>query len=130
MTGSSLWWKFLYLERLSLYWDGALVPLLQQEHRQQYMALLTHWGRVTHIGVSKITIIGLDNGLAPVTIGSDNSLSPGRRQAIILTNAAILLIRTLGANFSEILSEIHTLSFKKCIWKCRLRIDGNFYSMC
>ena len=46
---------------------------------------LTHWGRVTHICVSKQTIIG-----------SDNSLSPDQRQAIILwTNAGILLIRTL-----------------------------------
>ena len=35
------------------------------------------------------------------------------RQAIIWTNAGILLIRTLGTNFSEILSEIHAFSFKK-----------------
>ena len=55
---------------------------------------LTHWGRVTHICVSKLTIIGSDNGL-----------SPGRRQAIIWTNAGILLIRTLGTNFSEILKQ-------------------------
>ena len=34
--------------------------------------LPTHWGRVTHICISKLTIIGSDNGL-----------SPGRRQAII-----------------------------------------------
>ena len=33
---------------------------------------LTHWGRVTHICVSKLSILGSDNGL-----------SPGRRQAII-----------------------------------------------
>ena len=63
---------------------------------------LTHWGRVTHIYVSKQTIIGSDNGL-----------SPGRRQAIIWTNAGILLIRTLGTNFSEILSEIHKFSLKQ-----------------
>ena len=63
---------------------------------------LTHWGRVTHICVSKLT-----------TIGSDNGLSPGRCQAIIWTNDGILLIRTLGTNFSEILSEIHSFSFKK-----------------
>ena len=43
---------------------------------------LTHWGRVTHICVSKLTIIGSDNGLSPV-----------RRQAIIWTYAGILLIR-------------------------------------
>ena len=63
---------------------------------------LTHWGRVTHIWVGKLTIIGSDNGL-----------SPGRRQAIIWTNAGILLIGHLGTNFSEILIEINTFSFKK-----------------
>ena len=57
---------------------------------------------MTHICVSKLTIFGSDNGL-----------SPGRRQAIIWTNDGILLIRPLGTNFSEILSEIHTFSFKK-----------------
>ena len=62
----------------------------------------THWGRVTHICVSKLTIIGSDNGM-----------SPGRRQAIIWTNAGILLIGPPGTNFSEILIEIHTFSFKK-----------------
>ena len=46
-------------------------------------------------------------------IGSDNSLSPGRRQAIIWTNAGILLIGPWGTNFSEILIDIHTFSFKK-----------------
>ena len=55
---------------------------------------LTHWGRVTYICVSKLTIIGSDNGL-----------SPGRRQAIIWTNAGILLIRPLGTNFNENASE-------------------------
>ena len=67
-----------------------------------YIFLLTHWGRVTHICVSKLTIIGSDNGL-----------SPGRRQAIIWTSAGILLIQTPGTTLSEIVSEIHTFSFKK-----------------
>ena len=45
------------------------------------------------------------------TIGSDNGLSPGRRQAIIWTNAGILfLIGPLGRNFGEILIEIKTFS--------------------
>ena len=57
---------------------------------------------MTHICVSKLTIIGSDNGL-----------SPGRRQAIIWTNAGILLIQILGTNFSEILGKIHSFSFKK-----------------
>ena len=63
---------------------------------------LTHWGRVMHICVSKLTIIGSDKGL-----------SPDRRQAIIRTNAGILLIRSLETNFSEMFIKIHTLSFKK-----------------
>ena len=60
------------------------------------------WGRVTHICVGKLT-----------TIGSDNGLSPERHQAIIWTNAGILLIGPLGTNFSEILIEIQTFSLKK-----------------
>ena len=63
---------------------------------------LTHWGWVTHICVSDLT-----------SIGSDNGLSPGRRHAIIRTNAGILLIRPLGTNFSEFLVEILIFSFKK-----------------
>ena len=46
-------------------------------------------------------------------IGSDNGLLPGRRQAIIWTNAGMLFIGPLGTNFSEILIEIHIFSFKK-----------------
>ena len=53
----------------------------------------------------------------PTIIGSDNGLSPGRRQAITQTNAGILLSQTSGTNFSEILSEIHTFSFKKTLLK-------------
>ena len=46
-------------------------------------------------------------------IGSDNGLSPDRRQVIICTNAGILLIGPLETNVSKILSEIHTFSVKK-----------------
>ena len=51
---------------------------------------LTHWGRVTHICVGNLTIIGPDNGLLP-----------GRHQAIIWTNAGILLIGPWGTSFNE-----------------------------
>ena len=63
---------------------------------------LTHWGRVTHICVSELT-----------TIGSDNGLSPGRRQAIIWSSAGILWIGPLGTNFRENLIRIQTFAFKK-----------------
>ena len=64
------------------------------------------WGRVTHICVGKLTIIGSDNGL-----------SPGRRQAIIWTNDGILLIGALETNFSEILIEIQTFSCWKKLFE-------------
>ena len=62
------------------------------------------------------------------TIGSDNSLSPDRHQAIIWTNIGILLIGPLGTNFSEILIEIYTWlrnlyifiqenAFENVVWK-------------
>ena len=63
---------------------------------------LTHWGRVTHICVDNLTIIG-----------PDNVLSPGRRQTVIWTNAGILVIGPRGTNFSKILIGIQTSSFKK-----------------
>ena len=70
---------------------------------------LTHRGPVTHICVRKLTIIGSDNGL-----------SPDRRQAVILTNSGIWLIGPLETNCSKILIEIHKFSSKKIhfkIWK-------------
>ena len=78
---------------------------------------LTDTGRVTHICVSKLTIIGSDNGLLP-----------GRRQAIIWTNAGIFLIRTLGTNVSEILGKIHSFSFKKIHLKM-LSVKGCLFSL-
>ena len=64
--------------------------------------VLTHWGRVTHICIGNLTIIGSDNGL-----------SLNRRQAIIRTNVGTLLIGPLATNFGEIFIEIHTFSFMK-----------------
>ena len=46
-------------------------------------------------------------------MGAYIGLSPGRHQAIILTNTGILLIGSLEINFSEILIKIHIFSFKK-----------------
>ena len=78
---------------------------------------------MTHICVGNLTIIGSDNGL-----------SPERRQAIIWTNAGILLIGPLGTNFNEILIEIQTFTLKKMRLKmssakcCSLRLGLNVLS--
>ena len=63
---------------------------------------LTHWGRVTHIYVGKLIIIGSDNGL-----------SPDRRQAIIWTNAGLLSIGPLRTYFSENLIKVQQFSLKR-----------------
>ena len=89
--------QWIYIQHCGYWWPGAL----------------THWGRVAHICVDNQTIIVSDNGL-----------SPGRRQAIVWTNVAILLIEPLGTNFSEILI---TFSVKKMHLKM---LSGNWRPFC
>ena len=88
---------YLLVSLTTLHTFILMTPQLSMSYR-----VLTHWGRVTHICVGNLAIIGSDNGL-----------SPGRRQAIIWINAGILLIGPLGTNFSEILIGIQTFSFRK-----------------
>ena len=92
-----------------LWWLGlVLTKMPSNQYRKSYhgnkmiVIILTYWGQVTHICVSKLTVIGSDNGL-----------SPDQRQAIIWTSAGILSIGPPGTHFNEILIEIHTFSFKK-----------------
>ena len=59
-----------------------------------------------HICVSKLNIIGSDNGLPP-----------GQRQAIIWINDGIWPIGPLGTNFSDILSKVYTFLFTKMYLK-------------
>ena len=67
---------------------------------------LTHWGRVMHICIGKLTIIDSDNGLLPRW-----------PQAIIWINARILLTEPLGTNFCEMSIEVQTFSLKKICLK-------------
>ena len=62
----------------------------------------THWGRVMHKCVSKLAIIGSDNGL-----------SPGQRQVIIRTSAGILLIGHVGV----ITAARYAISWQIIKWK-------------
>ena len=81
---------------------------LQASHLQiGDINLLTHWGRVMHICMSKLNIIGSDNGL-----------SPARYQAIIWTNDVLLSPRPYGMKFYLKFKGFHS---RKYIWKCRLR---------
>ena len=98
-----------------LSWDGKLTYSCKKKHKGRKKIIRLFWfhclvipwlieteWRIYAICVSKLTVICWDNGL-----------SPGRRQAIIWTNAGKLLIRTLATNLSGILSEIRAVSWKK-----------------
>ena len=107
----------------SISWNDPyrFVPVLMVKiHKLQMRDLvefqpLTHWGWVAHIASVNWAIIS-----------SDNVLSPDRRQAIIWTNVGILLIGQSGTNFNEILTEIHTFSFKKM----HMKMSGKWGPFC
>ena len=67
--------QFSMIYRLTiLYWQIRVRPQIQSNPKvrsiQKVSAkYLTHWGRVTHTCVNKLTIIGSENGLAPVLQG-------------------------------------------------------------
>ena len=68
-----------------------------------------------HLSISKLTIIGSDNGLLP-----------GRHQAIIWTDVGIVFIGPLETNFNEIWIQIHTFSFKNIHLKV---LDGKWVAI-
>ena len=72
---------------------------------------LTHWGRVTHICVR------------PWCHWTESSLVQvmGLGASLFLNQSFLLSIGTMQTNFSEILIEIQRISWKICIWKCRLQ---------
>ena len=103
-TYFSLYWSLLsviviyrWVEEFRIRGLGVEVKKRKKDNINIIKHRLTDWGQLTHTCV----------------IGSNNGLSPGRCQAIIWTNAGILLIRTVGTNFSEILSGIHIFSLTK-----------------
>ena len=81
-----------YLAICLVLWIRAQVPV----------PICTYWSQVMHICVSKLTIIGSDNGL-----------SPCRHQPIIWTSAGILLVGSRGTNLTDILIDIQTFSLRK-----------------
>ena len=80
----------------------------------QNISWLTHWGRVIHICISKLTIIGLDNGL-----------SPDRHQAI---NQCWNIVNWTPQNKLQWNFNLNSNIFikKKWISKCRLENGGHF----
>ena len=83
--------------------------------------VITHWDGMTDICFSNRAMFGSDNGLVP-----------GWRQAIIWSNAGILLIAPLWTNFSEMLIEyifiyLSIYSYKKMHLK---RSSGKWNPFC
>ena len=70
---------------------------------------------MTHIYISNLTIIGSDNGL-----------SPERRQAIIWTSAGILLIEPLGTSVKFFYSNSNIFIQENAFESVVLRDGGQF----
>ena len=85
-----------------------VIPLVQRARlilckwSALFLSALTHWAKWRLYASINLTITGSDNGL-----------SPGRRQVIIWINARTLLIGRLETNLNEISIEIYIFSFKK-----------------
>ena len=98
----------MHIQHCSHWCPGAKTP--GHQYPQCWLNIhwidLTHWGRVMHICIGNLT-----------NIGSDNGLSPGRRQSIIWSrdrsNAGILLMGLIGTNSSETWIRIQIFSLKK-----------------
>ena len=81
-----------------------------------------HDNEYTMYLLSVTTFLRIFTRILHNTVGSENDMAPIRWQTIILTNAGLLLIRTLGTDFRQTLSKIHTNSLKKnateyIVWK-------------
>ena len=102
------------MTKMQLCWaiNRPVLPIISLSEQKD--TILNHWGRVTRICVSELTIIGPDNGSLP-----------GRSQTITWTNVVLLLIAPLGT--MEFESNIHTFRLKKYIWK-RCLPHGSFLS--
>ena len=95
--------KFLVIWLLQLFAYIAAADMTSAKYKTiKKNRSLTHWSWVTHTCIGKLAIIGSDNGLSPV-----------RRQAIDWTNAKILFIEPLVTHVNEILIEILSFSFTK-----------------
>ena len=116
-------WNYYNIARI---WVGSFhmppelsksVEWLQRYWFADIYADIYHWRRVMHICVVNLIIVGSDNGF-----------SPGQHQAIMKTNAGILLIWPFGTNFSKYLFKVLTISLKKMLWKGHLWNDIHFVS--
>ena len=99
-------WSLYYLEKSTLKFSCQLTRIF----KHGFWLAGSNQKAALKISVNSSPLSALVNWSS---IGSDNGLSPIRRQAIIWTNAGILSIGPIETNFSEILIEILTFSFKK-----------------
>ena len=91
------------LEMLQIKQSWKIRQSLIHQYRSYRHVIKNHCGWVTHICVGNLTIIG-----------SDNDLSPGRRQVIIWTNSGIFLI----GHLSKSIHFIQENAFKAIV--CRM----------
>ena len=79
----------------------------------QWATVLTSICEDAALGINSMRLSDAYVSVNYAIIGSDNGLSPKRRQPIIWTNDGLLPIRPPGTYFNDILFKIQTFSFKK-----------------
>ena len=88
------------------------------QNGKHFVQALTHWGQGMHICVSKLTIIGSDNGLLL-----------GQCQAFIWTNIVKIVNWTLGNKLQGNLNQnlnifIQKNAFENVVWKMAAILSG------
>ena len=101
-------WCFIYILYICIYLSQLLSYFLLYLSQCR---ILTRWDRVTHKYVSDSTLIGSDNGL-----------SPGRRQVVMRTITGILLKWSLGNKLQRHFNRnlyifVQENAIKNVIWK-------------
>ena len=93
-------WKAIFFKMINLNDNvGIFIQVTLRSLDMSPTYTFIQWGRTTYICISKLTIIGSDNGL-----------SPGRHQAIIWTIARILLMNASSAKWQPSCLGLNELS--------------------
>ena len=111
-------------------WEGWLTLHKGGGSRSFMTMIMTIWWPRSGVWIYQV-VTGVTSVVGvPSThlVGSDNGLSPGRRQAIIWTNVGILSIEYLGTNISEILIKIRSFSLKEKAFENVVRKMGAILS--
>ena len=105
-------WYVILCSNMTGHWKfGDVIIVYWRIYASLDLNELTHWGRVTHICVSKLTIFGSDNGFAPANWTLGNKLQWNRNRNLyifIQENACENVVWKMAAILSRTQCVNHT----------------------